>query len=160
MAKKKNGKKVEEKLLKSWAAKILQLLSYGTAVKAMNALIKALKKELALWVTEAPTGKTSQNYSFRQAGRLAGVLLQDNPQYEIDIDALAGKIGLKALVDFISVKRTALVKAIEGGLVSGITLKELENITKTTYGEPKVIPYYGTLDLSAILPEAEEAEEK
>lgn len=156
MARKKNPTKAEEKALKAWARKILQLLSFGTAVKAMNALIKALKKELVNWVKEAPTGKTPQNYPFRQVGKLAGVLLQDNPQYEIDIDALAGKIGLKKLIDFLSVKRTPLVKAIEAGLVPGITLKELEAITKTTYGEPKVIPYYGTLDLAEILVAEEE----
>lgn len=156
MAAKKDGKKAEEKALKGWATKILQLLSFGTAIKAMSALMKAHKKELAIWVAESPTGETPQNYPYRQAGKLAGALLQDNPQYEIDIDALAGKIGLKRLIDFISVKRTALVKAIEAGLVSGITLKELEAITKTTYGEAKVIPYYGTLDITAILAEGEE----
>lgn len=153
---KKDSKKAEEKALKSWAVKILQLLSYATVAKGMGALMKAIKKELAVWVTEAPTGKTPQNYPYRQAGKLAGALLQDNPQYEIDINALAGKIGLKGLVDFISVKRTVLVKAIEAGLVLGITLAELEAITKTTYGEPKVIPYYGTLDLAEILSAIEE----
>jgi len=156
MVRKKGATKAEEKVLKSWATKILRFLSFGTAVKAMNALIKALRKELAIWVIEAPTGKTPQNYFYRQAGKLAGVLLQDSPQYEIDINALAGKIGLKKLIDFISVKRTALVKAIEAGLIPGITLKELEAITKTTYGEPKVIPYYGTLDLAEILAAEEE----
>ncbi len=155
MAAKKNAKK-EEKELKSWAAKILQLLSFTTAIKAMNALAKLLKIELAAWVKAAPTGNTSQGYPYRQAGKLAGALLQSNPQHEIDIDALVGKIGLKKTIEFISVKRSALVKAIEAGLVPGIALKELEEITKISFGEPKVIPYYGTLNLADILSSEEE----
>lgn len=153
---KKSEKKAGKAAEKVAQTKILNLLSFTTAVKAINGLILALKKELSAWVLEGPTGTTDKNYPYRQAGKVAGVLIQDNPQHEIDINALIGKIGLINVVAFLSIKRTALVEAIKAGKISGITQQELAEITRTTTGEPKVIPYYGSLDMAQVLSTEEE----
>ena len=142
MARKKLIEKTGEMAIEE---KILTLLSLNTVIKALIEKKEEVKETLRSYIEANPKGKTSEGYLFWE-GKTAGALLQDSPLHETDINGLIAEVGLNKAVEFLTINRTALIKAVEAKSIP-LTLGKLEKITLTDYGKKKVIPYYGLRDI-------------
>lgn len=125
--------------------KILTFLSLKTVIKALVEEKEELNKAIRLYVKTNSKGKTSEGYLFWE-GKTAGALLQDNPLHETSVEGLIAKIGLVEASKFLIVNRTGLLNAIKADVI-GLTLEQLKEITATSWGDKKVIPYYGLRDI-------------
>jgi CRISPR/Cas system-associated protein endoribonuclease Cas2 len=143
MAKKKTSEEKEKIKENEMAkAKILELMALKTAQKSLEEMIEKIKEFLRNYVEINALGLTPEKqYKFWEKD-LCGVELQDNPQHETDIDGFINLVGIRQAVEFLIINRTAILEAISAKRLD-ITEKDLEKITKTTYGKKKVKPYYG-----------------
>lgn len=130
--------------------KIQKLLSLQTAVGSLNEEVENLKKEFRVYVERNSVGVTAKGYKFWE-GEIVGVELQDNPQHVTDVNGLVAKIGLEKAVKYLSINRTALTGDIKAKVLTILTFEELKQITSTTYGQKKVVPYYGRKNIKKII---------
>ena len=142
MARKKNIEQTEETAMEE---KILTFLSLRTVIKALVEEKEELDKAIRSYIKTNPKGKSPEGYLFWE-GKTAGALLQDNPLHKTSIDGLIAKIGLVEASKFLIVNRTSLLNAIKAEVIS-LTLEQLKEITETSQGEKKVLPYYGVRDI-------------
>ena len=153
----KEAKKAAEAADKMIAKKILEFMGLSTALKALKEMVEKIKEALRRWVEEKPT-YTEKGYAYRETKK-AGVMLLPTPIHQTSVEGLVAKIGLKAAADFLDVKRTALDAAIKAKSVN-MTLKDLEEITTTAQGKPKIVAYYGKREISKIIAEISPEEEE